>query len=429
MARTPVTLAAVALALLCPSAACAADWLPVEEVGRIQPSDQQMRLAANDRGDAVVLWKDSRGIQAAVSRRGGAFGKPLKVPGSAGAWFGDVILNEDGRAIVYWQEAVDDSRFRVYLAGLKVDGGFGKARAVTPADPNVTFDPAIGPGGRFAFVYTLGQSSRPAYARVAPPSGKLGPRITLATGSIGPCQVWYAGNRPMVDYVQASDDWGTVRERQIGRGGTRVVATGPGCPMMDTASNGAQVAAWMPGDTEGPASPILASVRRPGHVFGKAQQLDFRTRPQVAAVAVAPSGAATVAWREWNEPAEEGEPSPTPQYTPGNIITAYRPAGGSFGATRSFRPDAENARIEGLAADIDSTGTAVLSWNGTRFAGIQRRLYTAVQVAGGEPEVTPMTDFTNLFFAYHRAEIDEKGRAVFGWVDGRDVLAQRGTAR
>ena len=365
----------------------------------------------------------------AVSRRGGAFGKPRVVPSSKGGWSVQVILNEDGRAIVHWREFVAEFAVRVHLVGLKVDGGFGKPRAVTPAHQYVGFDAAIGPGGRFTIVFAVGGAARPVYARIAPPSGRLGRRIRVATGGITAKALWYQGNHPMIAYTQASDDHGTLREREIGSGRTRVIAnvTEDGVLVMDTASNGTQIAVWTGGDTDtAPERPLMAATRRPSGVFDNPQQLDFRLPPQEYGVAVARSGAAIVSWREWNESTTDDDPSPTPQYDPGKVITSYRPPGGRFGATQSLRPETDNAVIEGLSADIDSTGTAVLGLSGGRFAGAQRRLYTAILDEGGDPQVTPMTDFDDLGFRFHRVEIDERGRTAFSWIDGNDVVARRG---
>ena len=173
-------------------------------------------MASNDRGDAVALWRDSRGIQVAVSRRGGAFGPARTVPRSRGGLAADVDLNEDGRALIWWRAGDTTCCVRAYIVGLKVDGGFGRTRAVTPRTDYLTFDAAIGRDGRFFFTYTTGQRFRPRYARVAPPSGRLGRRITIATGEVTPRQLWYVGKRPYLAYTRASDDHRKLFERRVG---------------------------------------------------------------------------------------------------------------------------------------------------------------------------------------------------------------------
>jgi hypothetical protein len=429
MTRTAPFLIALLVALLVPAVA-SADWLPVEEVGNIEESDQEFRTAANDRGDAIVLWRDNGGIRVSVSRRGGPFGPALSVPGSKGGVGADVDVNEDGRAIVWWRDFVPGSGFRIELAGLKVDGGFGKPRVVTPASEYLTFSPVIGPGGRFAFVYSTGQRLRPVYARVAPPSGRLGPRITLASGSIRPVQLYYLGNRPMIDYLQASDDYSRVRERQIGSGGARVLLTIPkhGIVAMDTASNGAQVALWSGGNTDTPPTrPLMAATRRPDRAFGKAETLDNRLPPQEYAVAVGRRGEALVAWRDWNESTTEDGPSPTPDLHPATIVYSYHWAGTGFSARGRIRVDGDNAAVENLSAAMNSDGLGVLAWNGGRFTGMDRRLYTARIYRGDDPTVDPMTGFESALFNLDGVEVDERSRTVFGWVHGTKVLARRGT--
>ncbi|MDQ3933923.1 MAG: hypothetical protein M3340_04755, partial [Actinomycetota bacterium] len=149
MTRRLLALTALVVALVCPAAA-SADWLPIEEVGTIGPSDQQFHTAANDRGDAILAWGDGAAIKVAVSRRGEAFGAARTVPGSTGELklLEGVDLNEDGRAILWWREPVQGSGIRFKLVGLKVDGGFGRSRVVTPTDEYLSFEPVIGPGGR-----------------------------------------------------------------------------------------------------------------------------------------------------------------------------------------------------------------------------------------------------------------------------------------
>lgn len=429
MARHLRALVAVLAVLLTPSAASAA-WLPIEEVGNVRPSSQTLHMASNDRGDTILLWGNfQRGLKVAISKRGGPFGEARTVPGSGDAGSAGVDVNEDGRAIVWWTEFVPGKGQRIKLVGLKVDGGFGKPRLVTPTGSFLSFDSVIGPGGRFAFIYST-SSREPTYARVAPPSGKLGRRVTLASGSIAPAELWYLGNRPMIAYRQASDDYGTLRERQIGSGGGRVIATIPknGRVELDTASNGTQVAFWTgsSGNTEREKQPLVAAVRKPHARFGRDSTLETRIPPQEVAVAVARNGAALVAWHEWNESTTEGDPSPTPEYTPGRIAYSFHPPRGTFDPVQAFQPEPENRVVDSLSADVASSGLAVLAVDGGRFEGDQRRLYAATIDDGGSPSVTPMADFDRPVFLAHRIEIDERDRTAFGWIDETKVLARRG---
>jgi hypothetical protein len=425
MTRLTIALIAVTAVLLSPSAA-SADWLPIEEVGTIRSSNQQYTMVANDRGDAVAMWGDDRGVRVSVSRRGGAFGKQRMVPGSKGGYDARAILNEDGRAIVHWRKFVARARQRIEVVGLKVDGGFGKPRAVTPSAEYITFRAGIGPGGRFVIVYTITPELRPIYVQVAPPSGRLGRRITLASGTIRVHDLWYLGTRPMIAWTQPSDSYSKLREREIGRG-VRFVATLPknSTVRMDTASNGGQVAVWTDGSTDGPKQPLLAATRRPGANFGKPQLLDTRVPPQEIDLAIAPSGAAFVAWREWNESTTEDGPAPTPEFTPGRIVTSYRSPGGRFGALGGFRPDEEPVRVEGLGVDIASGGQALLAFSAVRFS--QARFYVADQNQSDEPKVTPMTEASEG--GYGLAEIDERARAAVSFVVfvRNEVRARRGS--
>ncbi|HEX8064929.1 MAG TPA: hypothetical protein VF520_00230 [Thermoleophilaceae bacterium] len=425
-------LLAVAFAAAAPPVALGADWLPIETVGTFSSRNPSgVTLAGNGRGDAVALWRDERGLQVAVARRGAPFAKARRVPGSSPTSPGDVavmgaVLNEGGKALIQWV-----ARGRVYVAGLDVDGGFGRTRAVTPASGLGRFSSAIGPRGRFAIAYTDGPSNKRLYARSAPPSGDLGPPIRIAANATAHA-VWYAGTRPYVAYTQPSEEHRMLRERRIGaRGRSRVIANLPKNAgiHVDTASNGVQAAVWSSGDGHGTKEPLLAAVRRPGGVF-QPQQLDFRVQPQVLDVAVAPSGAALVGWAEWNEATTEDGESDTPEYWPsGRIVTAYRSPGGAFGEPRAFRPDSEPALIEFLEMDINSRGQAALTWEGTRFYGIQHRLFAAVQARGEQPHVRPLTELDEP--PGRRTEggsiaIDEQSRTAVDWTTGKRIRAMRG---
>jgi hypothetical protein len=434
VARSALVLAVLALTLLAPSAASAA-WLPIEDLGDIEFTDSEHTLAANDRGDAVELWKDGRGIRVAVSRRGGAFGPARKVPGATGLLSNvGVLLNEDGRALIHWRRFnTADSTQRGYVVGLKVDGGFGTTRPVTPAAAYLAFEPAIGPGGRFAFTYAVDDRGsaalKPMYARSAPPSGRLGPRRTIASGAILVRAVNYVGTRPYVVYTRNADGHTHLFERRADPlGGARSVANLPRNANLDldTASNGTQAAVWSAGTGgEETKRPIFAAVRRAGGVF-RGREIDNRLPLQDVDVAVARSGAALVAYREFNESTTEDTPAPPGQVEPGRIVTSYRPAGGSFRATRAFRPVPEARDVGGLNADIDSGGLAVLGFGAVRYAGIEGRPYVALIDRGGDPDLTPLGENDGKSFGA-QVGIDERGRTLVSWRDEDTVFAMRGS--
>jgi hypothetical protein len=431
MTRARLALIVLTLALLAPSSASAA-WLPIEDLGDIEFTDSEHVFAANDRGDAVAVWKDGRGIQVAVSRRGAAFGPARVVAGGEGmVWDVGVLLNEDGRALIHWRRFVTATKQRIYVAGLKVDGGFGTTRRVTPAAEYLWFEPAIGPGGRFSFTYATDSANgqpKPMYARSAPPSGRLGPRRTIATSAITVREMWYVGTRPYVAFTRNGDRHTKLFERRIDPlSRARQIAQIPanGILQLDTASNGTQAAVWTTGNTEGPKRPLVAAVRRAGGVF-RGQEIDDRLPPQVMDVAVARSGAALVAWREFNSSTTEDTPSPPGQTDkPGEIVTSYRAPGGSFRATRAFRPDPEPAEIDGINMDIESGGLAALAFGAVRYAGIQGRPYVAVMDEGRDPEITPLGEIGGMTGGASVA-IDERDRTVAIFRDDDRMRAMRG---
>jgi hypothetical protein len=424
-----LVLVSLAIALVAPASASAA-WLPIEDVGGIKFTGSEMTFAGNGRGDAVILWKDDRGAQVAVSRRAGAFGRARRVPGTAGQSLDtafEVLLNEDGRALIHWRHFNTANRTqRAYVVGLKVDGGFGKARAVTPAAEYLFFNPAVGPGGRFAFTYAVGNGEvyppKPTYSRSAPPSGRLGPRRRIATGAITVREVWYAGTRPYIAFTRSADKDTKLFERRIDPpASARQIATVQrlGVLALETAPNGTQVALWIRDDTH-----LFAAVRRTGQAF-RAQEIDNRLPPQELDVAVAPSGAALVAWQDFYESTIEDEPPPSGQEDPGRIVMSYRAPGGSFAAPRAFRADPQPTNIFGLNADIESDGLAVLGFSAYRNAGTNGRSYVALIDEGGDPDFTPIGELGDTAGAA-LVTIDERARTAATWRDERDVLAMRG---
>jgi hypothetical protein len=431
MTRTRAVLIALTLALLVPSSA-SAEWLPIENLADIQRNDftsGELAFDANDRGDAVVLVLDARGIRAYVSKRGGPFGPARQVPGVAGnVAFPGVLLNEDGRALIHWRRSNPaDFTERAYVVGMKVDGGFGTTRPVTPTANGLMFEPAIGPGGRFAIVYATGPSFKPLYGRAAPPSGKLGARRTIAAGRSWLRAVWYPGARPYVAFTRTADNDTKLFERRVDPpAASRQIASLPRFAdlKLDTASNGMQAALWSGGNTEGPERPLVAAVRRTGEKF-KTQTIADRLPPQVSAVAVSRSGAAMAAWRDFNESTTEDDPAPTGQATPGRIFTSYRAPGGAFRQPRDFRPDTERADIPGLSIDISSDGLAALGFKTERYAGIQGRPHVVLIRAGGEPEITPIGDIRDTAGGA-AVEVDERERVTSMWTDSDRVHAMRG---
>lgn len=425
--RRVVALATATALLFSPAAS--ADWLPIEKLGDIRQTGVEHTLVANERGDAIAVWKDGRGIRVAVSRRGGAFGDAREVPGDDGLVSGvGADLSEDGRALIYWRRFnTSKGTQRGYVAGLKVDGGFGTTRAVTPAAEYLSVDFAIGPGGRFTIVYSTGTRFRPTYARSAPPSGELGQRRKLATGAISVRDIWYLGLHPYLAWTRGADDYSKLFERRIDPfGSARQIASLPrnGILALDTASNGTQAAVWTSGDTEGPKRPLRAAVRRAGGVF-EGERIARRLPPQVLDVAVARSGAALVSWRDFNESTTEDTEPPPRQAEPGRVVTSYRPAGGSFRAKRSFRPDTVATDIRDLGGDITSDGLAVLGFAAVRYEGIVGRPYVVVIDEGGDPDIKGLGKVRSSVNPA-RVAIDRRSRAVASWVDEQRVRGMRG---
>ena len=431
MTRTRAVLIALALALAVPPTA-SADWLPIETLAGIKrnvDTSGEVAFAGNGRGDAVAVVRDARGIRVYVSRRGGPFGAARQVPNVPRyvANLG-VLLNEDGRALIHWYSFnTTDFKSQGYVVGMKVDGGFGKTRPVTPASNDLIFEPAIGPGGRFAIVYTAGKGFKPLYARAAPPSGKLGPRRTIASGRTWVREVWYPGSRPYIAYTRNTDEHMKLFERRIDpTNQSRVIANLPKFAdlKLDTASNGMQAALWSGGSGVEADRPLVAAVRRPGETF-RTSVLADRMPPQVTAVAVAPSGAALAAWRDFNEATTEDTPPPSGQAEPGRIFTSYRAPGGSFRDPRAFRPDTERADIPSLSVDISSDGLAALGFRTERYAGIQGRPHVVLIREGGKPDITPIGVIRDTAGGA-AVRVDERERIAALWTDNDEVKAMRG---
>jgi hypothetical protein len=412
--RLPLAVLIAALAALATAAAPAsAGWHGVEELGAAGAEPAPPAVASNSRGDVVAAWLSAGGVDVAVARRGRAFGPARTVPESSSATDVRVAVNERGKAVVVWLRGTPVSGSRVHVAGLNVDRGFGRSRAVTYSSTMTLGPAAIGPGGEVAVSFHL---SGATYTRASDPRGHFHHIVGPPTHDAVGLAVSYEGARPRLVYGRAGEGLATLYVHPISRSPSarsRVVASGlPPDPRIHvaSASNGTQAAVWAPTQGDAPVS-VVAAVRRPGKRF-VARAVARRPPPSDPRAAVARSGAALVGW---------GEPE--------GVATAFRAPGRAFRDAVSHQPVPKDTGFGSLRLAVDPEGRAALAWRAAREGGTSTRIAVAQQVRGGAIQaVRALTTYGEAAEPGDLA-IDASERPAFGWRNGQQIFGIRGRVR
>lgn len=383
--------------------------------GTTSEQDPASVIAANRRGDAVVVWKlfnhgpardwDFTSEVQVAFRKGtdapGVWSAPqrLTAPGwrATADWFGRpplVGIDDAGIATISWSEiplgagAPDRKRQRVVTHG---PSGFGLVQEIISdtetvggsiADAPVAM--AVTPDGQAQIAYPAPGSGKIVVQRRATPTGAFAERepmpgemtsgtsVALAMHANGAAAVaWETGVSIQVARAAPGQAYGTATE--VGRapqwspgypGATR--------PAIAIDGTGAVTVAWvelgaMAGLEPYPngRGPFQVSARRidPQGAPGPTQRLaaitgaDSQARDLVnVRLGVDDSGQVTAAWAS-----NRGRERTEPQLSPIHVATA--PPGSSFGAAVTLAERA-GGRAEPVVA-VDPTGTTVVAWGGT----------------------------------------------------------------
>ena len=188
-------------------------------------------------------------------------------------------------------------------------------------------------------------------------------------------------------------------------------------PQVVVAPDGTVIAVWTRSD--GTNFRIQSSNRTPNGAWAVAQTIsDPGVSASGPAVAVDPSGNATVAWTQ-----SDG--------TNLRIYSAYRPSGGSFGTPVVVSASGQDASAPSVS--MDNSGNALLGWQ--RTDGTKLRVQTAIRspgVGGTYGSITTLSDAGQDAFNPQVAagpNVDANGVAVWTRSDGTNLRVQSARRR
>jgi hypothetical protein len=358
--KRPLSLA-LTLASLAAPAAASASWGPRQTLDNNPPGyGEDVALAGNARGDAVAAWEGRRGIAVAFARRGKAFGRFHYAPRSRAGIGPQVGIDEQGNAIVLWgyfdntEPEEPEQRDEGCCIGVQLTvrsartGRFRARQTLTPKGHDLGPPAFEIDRGRIGVAWSQDFGSG-IYARFGRKGHRLGHRVHLKRGDF-PVGVALLKSGPAVTYIGKGSSRVRLREFRVRRG--RAVrdrsVSGFFSAFADfgvaTNARGQQVAAWS--HARGPRnSPVYAGVRAAGGRF-RVRRVSRRAAAFAPRVAIAPSGAALVAWSTYQA----------------EIFTAGRRPGKRFGLARQFGKKVRNGFISDLQIAVDSRGRSVLGW-------------------------------------------------------------------
>lgn len=330
-------------------------------------------LDVNSRGDAVVAWFKGTTVYASFARRGGAFGRPIRVGRRESAeWYGlTVDLDERGNAVLAW--IYDDGAFPAdedlrgdygccdrLVAAVKPArrGRFGAVRKLSAAGLDVAdYEVAAGGGGggvfwneslrvKASFAGRSGALSKAHVVAEAPDRRELAydfREASIAFLPSGAASMLYADEDDRIREVLRSPRGRYGSPRTVGNE-TRFFQF----MRREVDARGNEVVAWTR-DPTGSAT-VRAARRRRGGKLGAARNVS-REGSEFFALAVAPNGRSLIAWL--------GD-----KISPYRIGAASAAPGAGFGPAR--RVATSNEEIgPGLPA-IGANGNGMVVWRTER---------------------------------------------------------------
>ena len=360
---------AAAVIVAVPIAAASDSGWHLDRIARLDQRDfyyPDVAIAGNARGRRVAVWIDHRGVHAAVARRGRSFGRsrlvrrettPIRLP--------RVAMNSRGDALIVWSyldrthiaepEARDeDCCFGARTAVLRHDGSRGRVKTLTRRGLEVNVEAyAIDGRGRHGIVW-----SETTYDYAGGRPGVVG-RFSRRRG-LGAVQkvdadpddeavaLAYVHGRPRVLIHAFGKRRGRLVERAAHRNGRfgarRVVARGlpRDASVVATANErGDEAVAWT-------AYPDGKKARGGTRAAGKrlAVRTIARTPSNDLRLAIAPSGAAAVAWSPYR----------------GLRLATSRGHGRPFRRAVTVDRGRERDYITETEVAVDSRGSAAVAW-------------------------------------------------------------------
>jgi len=326
------------------------DWTAAVTLSAAGASAAQPRVVLTPGGGAVALWQRAGVPQSAAMAADGSWGAPVDLSGS-GSEYAAIAIGPSGEVLAAWTRWIGSSP-RVEAAARAADGTWGAPVALS-AGGRHAFDPrvAVDPSGRAVVVWndTAGSDSYRVRAASRSADGAWGPPEALSADG---------GNAYMPRVaLDASGRALAVWERHDGSGYRAQAATRDadgawGAPAtisgadalydvhLAAAPSGAAVVLWTVWDG---ARRIRAASRTADGVWGPAATISEPGGSAVEpVVAIAPSGAATAAWRR---PAGGVQVVEVAHRSPEGSWSApeARSAGARYGAQPAVALDGEGA--------------------------------------------------------------------------------------
>ena len=372
----------------------------------------EAQVATDRLGNTIAAWTvdpdlgdpdNPTLVQAAFAPPGGAFGAPVRLsdPNFA-AYQPRVAYENDGDAVVAWTEN-EHKRLRVHAAFHVAGNGWVAAAQLSP-DTEDAFDPRVsaGPGTVVAWSQTDGAitttqaavkpedaSFQPAGTVSRPDEDAHGPQV--AVGEDGTAVItWYGG---FGDYVAAA-----IGNASPAGFAAAETLSPPGMaasePQVAVDDRGGAAVVWIGGNN----SFIQAAFRARRGPFGPSQDVaaDNVAEPQVA---IDESGNAIAAWTRYTDET-------------GQIETAVRPRGGSFGEPAVISATGEE--LSNYLPHIAADDSAAVVWTAQTPFGVLRVQSSFRPSGGAFGPVQTLTD--RLVYGYDpQLVVDERGNVRAIW--------------
>jgi hypothetical protein len=427
--RKSISLALLVLAATATDAA-ALSWTPSQRIAGL--SYGSVAVAANQRGDAVLVWLDSpaKGKEAFrfVDRRGfGRFGAPAKLPGSPGDGDSQLAaidplgrqsftwLRNDGRIAGDDELREEDCCDVAYLLRRDARGRFGRVERLTPhAVPAGVNSLSVADSGLLAVAGGLGDGGLLAYAR----PGRPLTRVTGLARRPGLSVEFYSGERAHLRWSSGYPGYSVLDSvRRPGGGETpaRTLLSPRGeheyfaDTTVGTDASGGQVFAWVRNvfDNDLDEETVEVATRSATGPLTKPQILyrlpDRALSPEVASLGVGNDGSAALVVQ-----ADSSRP-----------MLALRRPGRRFGPLRAITPrQGSDAKVA-----VGRNGRLAAVWFQDERRGVSIRAAVGTVKRGLGPSTVLGTSNGNVSPQTEAVRIDARGRVLVVWTDvARDEI-------
>jgi hypothetical protein len=298
----------------------------------------------------------------------------LSEPNGNAVW-PDVVVGPHGETAIGWSNGT-----RSTVVSLRPAGGEFSAPVIVSKAGEYGNEPSLGidPAGNVLAVFIGGHHDNPPEenglkAAVLHPDGTVEPALTIATstGIFAGMGMDGAGNATAWWVPDGENGLRVTYRPAGGRFGPSELIANPAPrlshPELTVAANGDAVATW------GGGKQIYAAISSGGGEFAPARALGVPSQVINARVAMAPDGAAVVAWVD--HPEDDGD---------GFVHASYRPPGGEFGLPQTLA-EVFYTGVYDVSVAMSDVGEATVMWAGDTWVPRAGWLNTYVVRPPGGP--------------------------------------------